>query len=996
MTIGTRHPTRGDTPQFQLRSFQDLMRRRIRDVLLVSSQYDSFIFEEGGTLHELIHHEYSDLSQTHSPEFTRVSGGDEVLALLAGERPIDLIITTPHIEDLHPLQLVKKLRERGTAIPVVLLAFDNRELADLLAHPQASLFSGIFVWEGDFRIISAIIKQLEDRMNVGHDTGTGGVQSIILIEDSIRFYSSFLPLIYTEILKQSQRLIPEGVNPSHKFLRMRARPKILLCTKYEEAWRYFEELEEQVLGVISDVDFQREGRQDPEAGIEFARRVKRRLSDIPVLLQSNLPANEAKALEVGALFVLKDSPFLLQEVRRFIERYFGFGDFVFRMPGGEEVGRATDLKSLEEALHSVPDESLRYHGERNHFSRWLKARTEFYLAHRLRPRKVSDYTSIGELREDLISSLRAYRRMQQRGLVTDFQQQTFDPQTSFARIGGGSLGGKARGLGFLGKLLTEGDFRYRDRGVEIMIPAGVVLGTDVFDQFVEENDLRIVAMGDADDAEIAGRFLSAPRFPVEILRQLEDFLGLVREPLAVRSSSLLEDSQYQPFAGVYETYMIPNAHRDPAIRLRELLDAIKRVYASTFSRRAKDYIRVTSYRLEEEKMAVIVQKMVGGRHGGRFYPNFAGVARSYNFYPSPPQKSSDGIVSVALGLGKTVVEGGASVRFCPKFPGHLQHYSSADDALANHQHEFFALDMEAAPAGAAGAGRIPEDVSIRKYPLSVAEEDGTLVYVGSTYSAQNDAVYDGISRSGTRLVTFAPVLKNKLLPLADILNDLLAATSEGVGTAVEMEFAVNMDVPAGEPVEFGFLQLRPLVVSREFEELQTISVEPERVLCRSEEVLGNGIIDTIGDIVYVDHDLFERSHSLQVAQEVGYFNAKLLSEQRPYLLIGMGRWGTVDPWLGIPVQWDQVGGARAIIESGFKDIVVAPSQGSHFFQNLTAFMIGYFTVNPAIGQGSIDWGWLSRQQPSESRAYTKHLRLSAPLIVRMNGHEGKGMIIRPA
>jgi CheY-like chemotaxis protein len=991
----TKQPDQSHTPQLQFSSFQDLMRSRIRDVLLISSQYDSFIFEEGGTLHELIHHEYSDLNLTHSPEFTRVSRGEEALTLLSGKTPIDLVVMTPHIEDLHPLQLVKRIRDQNASIPVVLLGFDNRELADLLAHPQSSLFSGIFIWEGDFRIISAIIKQLEDRLNVERDTGAGGVQSIILIEDNIRFYSSFLPLIYTEVLKQSQRLIPEGVNPAHKFLRMRARPKILLCTTYEEAWRYFEEFEEQILGVISDVDFQRNGRQDPEAGIEFARKIKRKLSDIPVLLQSNLPANEAKAVQVGAQFVLKDSPFLLQEVRRFIEQYFGFGDFVFRMPGGGEVGRAFDLKSLEEALRLVPDESLKYHGERNHFSRWLKARTEFYLAHRLRPRKVSDYTSIGELREDLISSLRAYRRMQQRGLVTDFQPQSFDPQTSFARIGGGSLGGKARGLGFLGKLLTEQDFRHRHQGVEVMIPAGVVVGTDVFDQFLEQNDLRIAAMGSLDDQAIVSRFLDAPQFPREILQHLGEFLGLVREPLAVRSSSLLEDSQYQPFAGVYETYMIPNAHPDPAIRLRELVDAIKRVYASTFSRRAKDYIKVTSYRLEEEKMAVIVQKMVGGRHGSRYYPNFAGVARSYNFYPSPPQKAADGIVSVALGLGKTVVEGGASVRFCPKYPGHLQQFSSTEDTLANHQHEFFALDMEASPGGASVAARSPEDLYVRKFPLSVAEEDGTLRYVGSTYSAQNDAVYDGLSRSGTRLVTFAPVLKNKLLPLPEILDDLLRAATAGVGTPVEMEFAVNVDVPKGEPVEFGLLQLRPLVVSREFEELQTFSVEPERVLCKSEEVLGNGIIDSISDIVFVDHDLFERSKSRQVAEEVGHFNAKLLSEQRPYLLIGMGRWGTTDPWLGIPVQWDQVGGARTIIESGFKDIVVAPSQGSHFFQNLTAFMIGYFTVNPALEQGFIDWDWLQHQQPFEKREYTRHLRLPAPLIVRMNGHEGKGMIIRP-
>jgi CheY-like chemotaxis protein len=988
-----KHPS-GETPHIQFRSFQELMRRRIRDVLLVSSQYDSFIFEEGGALHELIHTEYGELGLSNPPEFTRVSTGAEAIALLRGEGSFDLVIATPHTEDLHPLQLVQKARDQGSQVPIVLLGFDNRELADILDRPRASLFSGIFVWQGDFRLIIAIIKCLEDRMNLRSDTAAAGVQTIILIEDSIRFYSSFLPLIYTEILKQSQRLISEGVNPSHKFLRMRARPKIILCTNYEEAWACFEEFEEHILGVISDVDFRKEGRQDPEAGIEFARRVKKRLADIPVLLQSNLAANESMAQEAGALFVMKESPLLLEEVRRFIEEYFGFGDFVFRTPSGNEVGRASDLKSLEEALRTVPDESIRYHGERNHFSRWLKARTEFYLAHRLRPRKVTDYASIGELRESLIASLHAYRGMQQRGRVTDFQRQTFDPGTTFARIGGGSLGGKARGLGFLGRILTEQEFRDRYPGVEVIIPSGVVIGTDVFDRFIDENDLRVRAMESGNDAEVFALFGGARKFPRPILRRLREFLEAVREPLAVRSSSLLEDSQYQPFAGVYETYMIPNAAPDTSVRLRELLTAVKRVYASTFSQRAKDYIRVTSYRLEEEKMAVIVQRMVGSRHGSRYYPNFAGVARSHNFYPAPPQKSADGIVSVALGLGKMVVEGGVSVRFCPKFPEHLQPFSPSEESQASHQHEFFALDMNAANEAPPEEGAAPVD-AIRKFPLSAAEEDGTLGYVGSTYSAENDALYDGIARSGMRIVTFAPLLKNRLLPLAEILNALLAAATAGVGTTVEMEFAVNVDVPPGEPVEFGLLQLRPLVVSREFEELHPVSIEPERLLCRSAEVLGNGIIDTIRDIVYVDPETFDRSRSPVVALEVARFNARLLTERRPYLLIGMGRWGTVDPWLGIPARWDQVGGARAIIECGFKDIVVAPSQGSHFFQNLTAFMIGYFTVNPVLNQGFIDWGWLTAERPLESATFTRLVRLSDPLIVRMNGHEGKGIILRP-
>ncbi len=979
----------GDGTHFQ--DFQNLMRLRIRDVLVVSSLYDSYLFEEDGRLYELIRNEYQGLNLSHAPELTRVSSGKEAIALAREEKRFDLIITTMHIEDMHPLQFAALVRESGLAVPIVLLAFDNRELAELLRRHDTSVFDRIFIWQGDYRLIIAIIKHLEDRINVDHDTRLAGVQSIILIEDNIRFYSSFLPLIYTEVLKQSQRLIAEGINLSHRFLRMRARPKILLCTRYEEAWDYFRKYREDILGVISDIDFQRGGRPDPQAGLEFARAVKAELADIPILLQSNLPENEHRAAEVGASFALKDSPMLLHEVREFMNQYFSFGDFIFRTPDGAEVGRARDLKSLEDQLHVVPEESIRYHGERNHFSNWLKARTEFWLAHQLRPHKVSEYPSLAALREDLISSLHLYRQLQQRGLVTDFVRETFDASASFARIGGGSLGGKARGLGFLNMLINNYHVGDKFSGLHVYVPAGVVLGTDVFDQFLDENDLRAFAMDEDDDEEITRRFLDAERFPGSVLGELSAFLEIIREPLAVRSSSLLEDSQYQPFAGVYETYMLPNNNPNPSVRLVDLIAGIKRVYASTFYRRAKDYIKVTSYRLEEEKMAVIIQKMIGSQHATRFYPNFSGVAKSHNFYPSPPQTSSDGIVSVALGLGKMVVDGGATVRFCPRYPAHLQQLSTIEDTLGNNQHEFFALDLSAP----AEKGVQTHDTLTKTFALSVAEEDGTLGYVGSTYSRENDAVYDGISRRGMRLVTFAPILKNKLLPLPEVLELLLDLGSRGMGTPVEIEFAVNMGTYPGRPTEFGVLQMRPLVISREFEELSTEKVEPATVLCESFQVLGNGVIDGIRDVIAVDIHRFERAKSRDVAQEVGGLNAKLIAEGRPYLLIGVGRWGTLDPWLGIPVRWDQISGARVIIESGFRDVNVTPSQGSHFFQNLTAFMIGYFTVATDQHGGFVDWDWIFRQMPVEEGTFTRHLRFEHQIVVRMNGHKHKGVILKP-
>ncbi len=964
------------------------MRTRIRDVLLVSSRYDSYLFEEDGRLYELIRNEYQGLSLSHAPELTSVSDGEEALLLAKEEGKFDLIIATLHLEAMHPLQFARKARELGIHIPIVLLAFDNRELSELMARHDTSAFDRIFVWQGDYRLVIAIIKYFEDRLNVAHDTRLVGVQSIILIEDNIRFYSSYLPLIYTEILKQSQRLISEGINLSHRFLRMSARPKILLFTNYDEAWSFFIEYRENILGVISDIDFQRGGKPDPEAGLEFARNVKARMSDIPILLQSNSPENRSKALQAGASFVLKDSPTLLDDVRRFMNEYFSFGDFVFKAPDGTEVGRAHDLISLEEQLRIVPEESLKFHGERNHFSNWLKARTEFWLAHQLRPRRVSDYQSFADLRSDLISSLQQYRRLRQRGMITDFTGKSFDPERGFARIGGGSLGGKARGLGFLNTLINDYDVEDRFKNLRVYVPPGIVIATDAFDEFLADNDLRNFAFDCSDDNLLTQKFLAARKFPKKIVRELSEFLEKMREPLAVRSSSLLEDSQYQPFAGVYETYMIPNDHRSRSVRLGQLIDTIKRVYASTFYQKAKNYIRATSYRLEEEKMAVIIQKMVGSRHHTRFYPDFAGVAKSHNFYPSPPQKPSDGVAAVALGLGKMVVDGGPSVRFCPKFPGHASQLSSIQDTLANNQHEFFALDLSAAYVASS-----TYDTSTRTFDLKTAEEDGTLSLLGSTFSPENDAVYDGISRTGMRLVTFAPILKGKVLQLPEVLTLLLEIGSGGMGSPVELEFAVN--VPPAPTREFGVLQMRPLAVSQEIEGFTAEDISREQIFCESPQVLGNGIIDDVCDIIYVDGQRFDRAKSVEVAAEVGQFNSQLAAEERPYILIGVGRWGTLDPWLGIPVRWDQISGAKAIVESGFAGFSIAPSQGSHFFQNLTAFKVGYFTVDTMRNEGFLDWDWLRNQTPVEQKSYARHLRFNKPAIVRMNGHKNQGVILKP-
>jgi CheY-like chemotaxis protein len=975
----------------RFQGFQNLMRLRIRDILLVSSLYDLYLFEEDGRLYELIRNEYQGLNLSHSPELTRVSSGKDAIALAKEEKRFDLIITTLHIEDMHPINFATLVKESGLNIPVVLLAHDNKELKYLLLKPEISAFDKIFIWQGDFRIIIAIVKYLEDRMNVDHDSRIVGVQNIIFIEDNVKYYSSFLPVIYTEILNQSQRLISEGINLTHRFLRMRARPKILLCTNYEEAWSYYQKYKDLVLGVISDVDFPKDGRQNAQAGLELAENIKNEHPDIPVLLASNNSKHAGAAKKIGASFVLKDSSLLFNELRQFMIQNFSFGDFIFRTPEGVEVGRAVNLKSLEEQLKVVPEESLRFHGERNHFSNWLKARTEFWLAHQLRPRKVTDYASVEDLRKDLINSLHNYRNLRQRGIIADFVKEFFDPNSSFARIGGGSLGGKARGLGFVNTLINNYNVRDQFEDVQISVPTAVVVGTNVFDQFLEDNNLRNFALGCDNDEEITRRFLEAEKFPEDILGELAAFLDIVHSPLAVRSSSLLEDSQYHPFAGVYETYMIPNNHPNPLIKLNDLLNTIKRVYASTFYEGAKNYIRITSYRLEEEKMAVIIQKMIGASHDHKFYPEFSGVAKSFNFYPIAPQKSTDGIVSVALGLGKTVVDGGNTVRFCPKYPTDLIQFYSTKESLDSSQKDFYALNLD----GKSDFGFVTHDMLTVKYRLDVAEKEGTLNLIGSTYSPENDSISDGLSRQGIRMVTFGPMLKHKFFPLPEIIDLLLDMGTWGMGTPVEIEFAVNMSVPKGKPIEFGLLQMRPLVINREHEEITIEKFEPEKLICYSEQVLGDGVMNDIFDIVYVDYNRFERSKSRDVAREVSQFNAQLMQENRPYLLIGVGRWGSLDPWLGIPVNWEQIAGARAIIESNFKDLAVEPSQGSHFFQNLTSFMIGYFHVNSHKQQGLIDWNWLLEQKPESSKDFTKLLHFDSPIVVKMNGHQNKGVIYKP-
>ena len=969
--------------------FQHLMARRVENIILVSSTYDTFILQEDGQLNEVFLNEFLDLNLHHTTGLRHVATGAEAIALASSESQFNLIVTAVNVGDMDAAELAARVKEEGLDIPVVLLAYDGGELAEFMANHDTRSLDRIFLWQGDTRILLAITKYIEDKQNVAYDAGVAGVQVILLIEDNIRYYSSFLPTMYTEVINHSQSLITEGVNTAHKILRMRARPKILLCTSFDEAWEYFSAYHEDVLGVISDIEFPQEGRLNPMAGAEFARKVKSAYRDIPVLLQSSRPDSEAVAREVGAEFLLKGSPTLLEDLRSFMLKSFGFGDFIFRLPDGTTVGRAQSLKELLQLLRTVPAGSITYHAERNDFSRWLKARTEFHLAHHLRPRTAADYATIEERRNYLIEEINAYRREQTRESVSDFDPSTFDPDNSFARIGEGSLGGKARALAFVRHLLRDFGVTEQFDGLVITVPPSLVLATDIFDHFLADNDLRHFATQSDDDAEIERRFAAAT-FPADVQRRLASYLEQVRYPLAVRSSSLLEDSQYQPLAGVYQTYMLTNNHADDETRLQQLVLAVKRVYASTFLTYAKNYFKVTPYRLEEEKMAVIIQRIVGSRHASRFYPSLAGVARSHNFYPTEPLAAEDGVVAMALGLGRTVVDGGRALTFSPKHPRHILHFSTPKDMIENSQREFIAVDMEN-DAHALGAGELTE----RHYPLSVAEADGTLGGVASTYSPDNDAVYDGISRPGVRLITFAPILKNKALPLPSVFDRLMELGRWGMNTQVEIEFAVDLHSNLESPAAFGFLQMRPMALSRVLEELDTEGAPLEQLLVRSSSVLGNGKFAHLRDVVLVDPERFDRAKTADIAAQVARFNAELVAEGVPYVLFGLGRWGSADPWLGIPVTWEQIAGARVIVESGLKDITVAPSQGSHFFQNLTSFRVGYFTVNPEDREGYIDWEWLTAAPAVKDAGYVRRLHFEQPLMVAINGKHQRGIILKP-
>lgn len=969
-------------------ALDSLMPRRVNNLLLVTSLYDCFTFIEDGRLSEMLFSEYIELNLRFAPSIERVSTADEALQRLRTES-FDLVISMPRVGEMNVGEFGRAAKELSPSLPVVLLAGNPHELRLLQPVDALAGIDRVFVWLGDTRLFLAIIKLMEDRWNALHDAETAGVTSILLLEDSVRFYSSYLPALYTELMKQTQALMADGANRMQKLMRMRARPKILLATSFEEGMQLYEQHCNHLLGVVLDISLPRRGSLDRAAGLDFARAVRQKTPDVPLVVQSD-SANAALAQSLGVGFLDKNSPRLLEELRRFMQTHLGFGDFIFRMPDGRMISRVGDLRHLEWAVRAVPDECLLSHAERNDLTRWLMARTEFELAATVRNIQREHRGNPSRLRAGLIEALVGHRERARAGVMVEFSPGSFEGKAGLVRIGSGSLGGKGRGLAFIDSLMHAYQIRDRIPGVRIVVPQAAVLTTSVFDAYMESSGLMSLALHETDDDRITRAFLEA-ELPGEAVDSLWHFLDWIRYPLAVRSSSLLEDASLQPFAGIYDTYMIPNNHPDPEVRLEQLCSAVKMVYASTYHADAKAYLAATSHRLEQEKMAVVIQRVVGRVHDHYLYPDIAGVARSLNFYPMAGTRPEDGVASVVLGLGKTVVEGGRCFRFSPAHPRMPIQSFSPRDYLANSQREFLALDLSPA-----SGGRDPLAVraSIESLDLEHARRHGTLRPVASVYSPDDDALYDGLGRPGIPVVTMAGILKGSEFPLAETLSFLLRVGSASASCPVEIEFAVSLSERVGEPHEFGFLQIRPMVPGPRVGDLDIGDVAPEDTLGLASHALGDGLLDDIRDVVYVRPDRFVRARTQQVAEEVGLVNARLKAQNRQYLLIGPGRWGSADPWLGIPVRWAQVSGVRCVVETDLDDHHVDPSQGSHFFHNIMSFGIGYLTVDVHRGD-RLDLAWLDRQPAVEELNFVRHVRFDEPLEIALDGRKSLGVILKP-
>ena len=971
-----------DTP------FANLMNKRIYNVLLIATKYDSFMLEDDGRVDEQIFNEYTSLSLRYPPRFTQVTTEEEALNELKN-RNFELIICMPNMDNRDIFAAASEIKVHYPNIPIVVLTPFSKEVSKRIANEDLSAIDYVFSWLGNSELLLAIIKLIEDKMNAPDDTASVGVQIILLVEDSIRFYSSALPHLYKFVLEQSQMFAKEALNDHQRTLRMRGRPKIKLARNYEEAVRIFDQYRDNMLGIISDMSFMHNGVKDPYAGYKFGQYVRKTGLIIPFVLESSEASNHVYAKELNASFIDKNSKSYPQDLKKKIMQRFGFGDFVILNPHTkEEIMRIKDLKDLQKKVFQIPDDSLVYHLSRNHFSRFFYSRAMFPPAEVLKHVDVSDYKDMDEARKLIFDLIVQYRRMKNTGVVAVYQKDRFDEYSNFARIGDGSLGGKGRGLAFIGAMVKRYP-KLESDNFAVNIPKTVVICTDIFDEFMETNELYPVALGDADDETILRYFLRAS-LPSRLIEDLMAFFDVVKSPIAVRSSSLLEDSHYQPFAGIYSTYMVPKIEEKYDM-LRTVSDAIKAVYASVFYKDSKAYMTATSNLIDQEKMAIVLQEVVGSRYNDHFYPTMSGVARSFNFYPIGNEKAEDGIANIALGLGKYIVDGGQTLRFSPRHPHSILQMSTMDFALRETQTRFYALDLK----NMAEAFSVDDAFNLVKLGLKDAEAEGSLKYIVSTYDPYDQIIRDGYYPGGRKILSFVNILQHDVFPLADTLDQILRIGQQEMGRPVEIEFAVNMDPSDHTRATFYLLQIRPIVDNKEIMDEDLSLVKNEETILSSTSVLGHGIVGDVQDIIYVKTGAFNSSNNQLIAYEIEKMNRSFTDQEKGYVLVGPGRWGSSDSWLGIPVKWPHISNARVIVECGLENYRVDPSQGTHFFQNLTSFGVGYFTVNPFKGDGWFDEAFLNAQPAVEETEYLRHVRFDAPITIKMDGKKSLGVVLKP-
>ena len=973
---------------FKDTSFANLMNKRIYNVLLIATKYDAFMLEDDGRVDEQIFNEYTSLSLRYPPRFTQVTTEEEALAELK-DRNFELIICMPNMDNRDIFAAATEIKIHYPNIPIVVLTPFSKEVSKRIANEDLSAIDYVFSWLGNAELLLAIIKLIEDKMNAPDDTASVGVQIILLVEDSVRFYSSALPHLYKFVLEQSQMFAKEALNDHQRTLRMRGRPKIKLARTYEEAVRIFNQYRDNMLGIISDMSFMHDGVKDPYAGYKFGQYVRKTGLIIPFVLESSEASNKVYAKELGASFIDKNSKSYPQDLRKKIMQRFGFGDFVILNPQTkEEIMRIKDLKDLQKKVFQIPDDSLVYHLSRNHFSRFFYSRAMFPPAEVLKRVDVSDYKDMDEARKLIFDLIVQYRRMKNSGVVAVYQKERFDEYSNFARIGDGSLGGKGRGLAFIGAMVKRYPKLEHDH-FAVTIPKTVVICTDIFDEFMETNELYPVALSDVDDETILKYFLRAS-LPARLIEDLMAFFDVVKSPIAVRSSSLLEDSHYQPFAGIYSTYMVPKLE-DKYDMLRTLSDAIKAVYASVFYRDSKAYMTATSNLIDQEKMAIVLQEVVGNRYNDRFYPTISGVARSLNFYPIGNEKAEDGIANIALGLGKYIVDGGQTLRFSPRHPHNILQMSTMDFALRETQTRFYALDLK----NLADQFSVDDSFNLLRLNLKDADADGSLKFIVSTYDPYDQVIRDGYYPGGRKILSFVNVLQHEVFPLADTLDQILHVGQDEMGRPIEIEFAVNIDPQNPGFATFYLLQVRPIVDNKEVMEEDLTLVEQEDTILTSTSVLGHGIVTDVQDIIYVKTGAFCSSNNQSIAYDIEKMNRQFTGEEKNYVLVGPGRWGSSDSWLGLPVKWPHISNARVIVECGLENYRVDPSQGTHFFQNLTSFGVGYFTINPFKGDGWFDEGYLNSLPAVEETEYLRHVRFDKPVVIKMDGKKSLGVVLKP-